>query len=73
MNQTKAIEEHLLKGNTITSKEAFEKFGCTRLSAKIHELRKKYDIRTLMCEGQTRYGDTCHYGKYKLYGILKED
>ncbi len=65
--QTKAIKEHLESGYTLTSMEAFEKFGCTRLAAQIHELKKSgMDIQTIMVEGTTRYGTETHYAKYVL-------
>lgn len=64
MNQTKEIEHMLLAGHSITSMEAFKMFGCTRLSAKIFELRKKYPIDMVMIDGTTRYGTPCKYGKY---------
>ncbi len=41
MNQTQAVRDYLVAGNGLTSLEAIEKFGCTRLSAKIFDLRKK--------------------------------
>jgi len=66
MNQTTAIKEYLMSGKTLTSKEAFEKFGCTRLAAKVKELRKQgHDISTIMVEGETRYGTPTRYGVYK--------
>lgn len=65
--QTRAIKLYLEEGNTLTSMEAFEKFGCTRLSARVKDLRDSgYNIVTIMCEGNTRYGDTCRYAKYRL-------
>ncbi len=52
----------------ITSKEAFEKFGITRLASVIYALRKKYDIQTVMLSGKTRFGETCQYAKYFYRG-----
>jgi hypothetical protein len=67
MNQTQAVLEHLKSGKPLTSKQAFQLYGCTRLSAKVFDLRKKgYNIETLMCEGETRFGTPCSYGKYVL-------
>jgi hypothetical protein len=74
MNQTQAVFSHLKAGKTLTSKEAFQLYGCTRLSAKVFNLRKKgYDIETIMCEGTNRYGETCRYGKYIYKGELKNE
>lgn len=40
MSQRSEILKYLMKGKSITSWEAFEKFGATRLSAIIYDLRK---------------------------------
>ena len=65
--QTKAIKDYLEAGNSITSMEAYDKFGCTRLSARILDLKKAgYNIQTIMMEGQTRYGTTTRYATYIL-------
>lgn len=51
-SQTKAIKEHLMKGNGITSLGALRLYGCLRLSGRIHDLRNKHGlpIRTDMIE-----------------------
>ena len=68
------LVEHPLTG--LTSSQAFELFGVTRLSARIYDLRNKgYHIDTLMMEGKTRFGETCRYAKYVYKGkesIVKE-
>jgi hypothetical protein len=38
--QAGRILEHLLAGNRITALDALELFGCFRLAARIHELRR---------------------------------
>lgn len=61
------VARYLKKNKSITSMEAFEKFGATRLSAIIFDLRKQgYVIDTVMTEGKNRYGGTVRYGKYVL-------
>lgn len=58
-----------LKENPITSMEAFQMFGITRLSARIFELRALgYIIDTVMIEDVNRYGEPCRYAKYILRG-----
>lgn len=42
--QKQLIEKHLLEKGKITSWEAFEIYGITRLSHIIYVLRRKYDI-----------------------------
>lgn len=65
--QRKQILEHLKKHGKITSMEAIELFGCTRLSGRIHDLRAEgYTILTEMTEGKTRSGHPCRYATYYL-------
>lgn len=68
MNKTRLVEEHLKRHGNITSWEAIEKYKATRLSAIIFNLRKKYDIDTLMMEGEDS-----RYGKYVLKGDAKNE
>ena len=64
------VLEHLKTHDGITSMEAFEKYGITRLAAVVFDLRELgHDIRTLDMEGQNRYGEATRYAKY----VLKED
>ncbi len=59
MLQQEAILNHLKRNKRtgITSMEAIEKYGCTRLSAVIVALKKKgNDIRTVRENVPTRYG-----------------
>ena len=68
-----AILKHLRTNPWLTSKEAFEKFGITRLSARIKDLRDKgYDIETVMVETTTRFGESCRYARYVLRGEPNE-
>lgn len=63
------ILDHLKKYRTLTSMEAFELYGITRLSARIKELREMgYNIVTLMVDDTNRYGEIVRYGKYVLKG-----
>jgi len=53
--------------HSITSMDAFQKFGATRLSAVVFELKKKgYNIVTIDEEGINRYGEAVRYGRYRL-------
>lgn len=71
MTQTEAILKHLKENTGITSMEAFEKYGATRLSAIIFSLRKKYDIIGVPHETTNRYGGKVTYFEYRLRGELK--
>jgi hypothetical protein len=52
----------------ITSMQAFEKFGVTRLSVVIFVLRKEYEIIGEKCFGKNRFGDKVRFVKFKLVG-----
>lgn len=63
------IINFMKKYGSITSMEAFQAFGITRLSARIKELREMgYDIETVMMENVNRYGEYVRFGKYVLKG-----
>lgn len=69
MKETQAsnIKSYLLAGNTLTSVEAYEKFGCTRLASRICDLRKQgIKVVTEMIDGRTRYGSHCQYARYYI-------
>lgn len=70
MNKHQLVKEHLMEHGSITSWEAIQNYGATRLSAIIFNLRKQgYDIRTIMREQSDRYGNTCQYANYVLKGF----
>ena len=50
----------------ITSMQAFDLFGATRLSAIIFDLRKDYKIESIRCEGKNRYGTKVFFDRYIL-------
>lgn len=67
MTYTEIIKEHLEKYGSITSKEAINKYGNTRLSATIHILRYQgLNIITYYETSKNRYGKLVTYGVYKL-------
>ena len=62
---------HLKNHKSITSKIAWDRFGCTRLSVVIERMRKRgYSIETKMIETQNRYGTKTSYAKY-IYNAPK--
>mgnify|MGYP002524028710 CR=1 FL=1 len=69
MNKHQLVKRHLQEFGSITSWEAIDLYGATRLSAIIFNLRKTMDIDTMMIEATDRYGNTCPYAKY----IYKEN
>lgn len=65
------LKERMPRGYGITSMEAIEMFGATRLSAIIFNLRKKlattdYDIISEWREGTSRYGKKTRYVEYVM-------
>ena len=66
---TKEILNYLKNNEYLTSMQAWEKWGVTRLAAIIHNLRRAgYDIETVNVETTTRFGETTHYARYILKG-----
>jgi len=66
-SQIGAIINHLKEHGDITSKEAFNLYGCTRLAARIYDLRSMgYIISTTDEVCKTRYGTSCRYARYVL-------
>ena len=50
----------------ITTWDAFQDLGCTRLSEYIRQLRQEYTIVGEKVDATNRYGDKTFYYKYKL-------
>ena len=67
--QEQAIHFHLMEHeNGISSKEAIELYGITRLSAKIYDLKHKrgVNIKKHNVKGKNRYGHTTVYSMYYI-------
>lgn len=70
MTQCKKIHEYMKKYGSITSLEAFRDIGCTRLSARIHDLREQgVKIDSEKIEVPTRDGKTT----VSCYFLTEED
>ena len=70
-NKTKKVLEHLQKHGNITSWEAITKYGATRLSAIIFNLRKNYVIATDIQSEIDRYGNNTRFAKYVYKGEIQ--
>ena len=68
MTMKERILRHLQDYGSITTWEAIQEYGCTRLGHYIYLLRRKdnYNITDEIIKGTNRYGDTTHYKKYYL-------
>lgn len=68
MNKREEVFLYLKKGYKLSSAEAFKKFGATRLSAIIFDLREKYNIGDIWEEDIDRYGNKVRFKKYFYIG-----
>ena len=67
MTQNEVVLCHLQKYKGITSMDAFQKYSITRLSGRIHELRKRgHNIVSVDRKGTTPLGHKCKYTEYRL-------
>lgn len=67
MTKTQAVLDWLKTHASISSMEAIQNFGATRLSAIIFKLRKRgYNIETVKCEGTDRFGNKMQFARYYL-------
>lgn len=70
MSQYKRILEYLEKYKSITSMEAFRKFGATRLSAIIFNMKKAgHNIETVMEQTTNDDGNMVRYARYVYEGF----
>ena len=68
-NKTNEVLKHLQTYGSITSIEAINLFGATRLSAIIFNLRKRgYNIISVSKKTKDRYGHVVPYAEYTLQG-----
>lgn len=71
MTKTDAVLQWLKTHASISSMEAIENFGATRLSAIIFQLRRKgYKIETVWDVTTDRFGNRCRFGRYYMKDVL---
>lgn len=68
MKQEDRVLRHLKDYGSITSWDAIQEYGITRLSAVIFNLRKIYDIKGTMVTAKNRYNEPVHFVRYTLEG-----
>ena len=67
MKQKERILWYLNEYGRITTLSAYEELGCTRLSARIKDLRDDgHNIVTNMITVKNRFGDDCRVAEYRL-------
>lgn len=65
--QTGDVLAHLIEHGSITTIEAFQKYGCTRLSARIYDYRALgYEIESDSMTTKNRYGNPVTVAVYTL-------
>lgn len=65
--QTGDVLAHLIEHGSITTIEAFQKYGCTRLPARIFDYRAKgYNIESDIVAVKNRYGNPAPIAVYRL-------
>ena len=66
-SQREMILDYLENGYSINQMEAIELFGCTRLAARIKELRDAgYPIKSKRISSKSRYGVPINYCQYSI-------
>lgn len=58
------VLNYLIEFGSITTKEAFEDLGCTRLSEYIRQLRQEMIIDDEIITGINRYGEKVFWKRY---------
>lgn len=67
ITKTQKVLNHLKEYGSITSWQAIQEYGATRLSAIIFRLRNLgYEIETKEEQFTDRYGDKSYFGRYYL-------
>ena len=64
-SQSDIVVRHMNTHGSITTIEAFEKYGITRLAARIHDIQAEgIPIERKMEHGKNRYGEKVRYMRY---------
>lgn len=73
ITQRDRVLQYMRENNGITAYEAVVHVGCTQLSARICELQKEgHMFSTEVIKNINRYGDACHYLRYRYVGCIHE-
>ena len=73
ITQRDRVLQYMRENNGIPAYEAVVHVGCTQLSARICELQKEgHMFSTEVIKNINRYGDRCHYLRYRYVGNINE-
>ena len=66
MTQCERVLQYMDDFGEISTLQAFNDLGVTRLASRIHDLRcMGFPIEKRMASSKNRYGETCHYAVYR--------
>ena len=66
-SQCERIIDYINEFGSITTLDAFNDLGCTRLASRINDLKKQgYKFNKKSEKGKNRFGETTHYIRYSL-------
>ena len=71
-SKTQKVLDHLKEYGSITSWEAIDNYGATRLSAIIYNLRKHHKIESVNRIDTDKYGNEATYTKYIIINGITE-
>ena len=72
--QEQRVINYIRQFGSITTKDAFNDLGITRLSAKIFNLKKQgYEIKDNFEQGKNRYGEITNFKRYYLADMIAEN
>ena len=67
MTQNERILRHLQDFGSITSAEAITEYGIMRLASRVNDLRRNgTNIVSEYVTGFNRYGEKCHWTRYRM-------
>lgn len=67
--QKTRVLKYLQFYGSITPLDAFREFGIMRLAAVVFELRKFYEIQTVMEKSKNRFGEEVQFARYTYVGV----
>ena len=67
MTQTEKVLRHIEDYGSITQMDAIRDYGIMRLASRVNDLRRcGIPIITEREEGRNRYGEKCHWARYRM-------
>ena len=67
MTHCERVLDYIRRNGSISQREAYNSFGCTRLSGMIYDLKQRgYKFNVVNEVGQNRYGEPEHHARYWL-------